>query len=103
MPRALLVLLILTPGLFAQTPKLATIRGTLVRWGTEEPVGQATIELRPSNGDASSAIAASGDNGAFVFPDMPAGSYRIVAFADGFAPAEYGQLRPNGMGSLLTV
>jgi hypothetical protein len=101
--RALLLLLILVPSLLAQAPVTSTIRGTLVRWGTEEPVSQATIELRSTTGAAPIAIGASGGNGEFVFPDIPAGTYRIVALADGYAPAEYGQARPNGNGHPITV
>jgi hypothetical protein len=102
--RNTLLLLMLAPVLLAQTPAPATLRGILVRWGTEEPVGQATVELRSATGSAKPvAISASQDNGQFAFPNIPAGTYRLIAFADGFAPAEYGQLRPNGSGGSITV
>jgi len=102
--RNALLLLMLAPVLLSQTPAPATVRGVLVRWGTEEPVGQATLELRSATGSgAPAAISASQDNGQFVFPNTPAGTYRLIAFADGFAPAEYGQLRPNGSGGSITV
>jgi hypothetical protein len=89
--------------LLAQAPAPATVRGVLVRWGTEEPVGQATLELRSAGSAMPAAISVSQDNGEFVFTNIPAGTYRLVAFAEGFAPAEYGQLRPNGNGSPVTV
>jgi hypothetical protein len=102
--RIALLLTILAPALLAQAPAPATVRGVLVRWGTEEPVGQATLELRSATGSAAPvAISASQDNGRFVFPNIPAGTYRLIAFADGFASAEYGQLRPNGSGGSITV
>lgn len=101
--RTLLLKLILVPSLLAQAPATSTIRGTLVRWGTEKPVSQATIELRSTSGAAPIAIGASGGNGEFVFPNILAGTYRIVAFAEGFATTEYGQLRPNGSGKPVTV
>jgi hypothetical protein len=93
----------LVPVLRAQTPAPATVRGILVRWGTEEPVGQATVELLATGSGTPVAISASRDNGEFVFPDIPTGTYRLLAFADGFAPAEYGQLRQNGSGNPVTV
>jgi len=96
--RALLLLLILGPTILAQAPSPATIRGVLVRWGTDEPVGQATVELRAAGATMPVAISASRENGAFMFSNIPTGTYRLIAFADGFAPAEYGQLRPNGSG-----
>lgn len=99
----MLLLLILAPRLLAQAPLAATIRGNIVRWGTDEPVSQATIELRSTTGASPIAIGASGGNGDFVLPNVPAGTYRIVAFADGFAPAEYGQTRQNGSGRPITV
>ena len=58
----------LAPVLLAQTPAPATVRGVLVRWGTDEPVGQATLELRSATGSAMPvAISVSQDNGEFVF------------------------------------
>jgi Carboxypeptidase regulatory-like domain len=99
-----LLLLILAPVLLSQTPAPATVRGVLVRWGTEEPVGQATLELRSATGSAMPvAISVSQDNGEFVFTNIPAGTYRLIAFAEGYAPAEYGQLRQNGNGRPVTV
>jgi hypothetical protein len=85
-----------------QTPTTSAISGKLVQWGTTEPVVGATIELRSAAGTAV-AITASQGTGDFVFARLPAGSYRIVAMANGFATAEYGQLRPSGDGRTLTV
>jgi protocatechuate 3,4-dioxygenase beta subunit len=101
--RALLLILIVLPNLLAQAPAPATVSGILLRWGTEEPVGQATVELRSTSGNFSNAIVATRDNGEFLFPNIVAGSYRVIAFADGYAPAEYGQLRQNGSGHSFTI
>jgi len=101
--RYALFVLMLVPVLVAQAPAPATVRGVLVRWGTEEPVGQATMELRSAGSSTPIAISASQDNGEFVFANIPTGTYRLIAFADGFAPAEYGQLRQNGNGRPVTV
>jgi Carboxypeptidase regulatory-like domain len=89
----------------AQAPAPASIRGILVRWGTAEPVEQATVELRSaSNPNAAPvAITATQGTGEFVFPNVAPGVYRIVAMADGFAASEYGQLRPSGPGKNLIV
>jgi len=94
----------LTTSAAVQNPVVGSIHGVLVRWGTSEPVGQATIELRDVAGrPAPVAITASRDNGEFEFSNIPAGTYRIVALADGFAAAEYGRLRANGNGRPLTL
>jgi len=100
---ALLLLLILVPTMLSQAPTPATIRGVLVRWGSDEPVGQATIELRATNSATPVAITASQDSGAFMFSNIPTGSYRLLVLADGFAPSEYGQLRQNGIGTPVNV
>jgi hypothetical protein len=100
-----LLFFMLVRSLPAQTPALSSIRGTLVRWGTADPVASATIELRgASNTDgAPVAITATRANGEFVFSGIPVGTYRIGAMRAGFAAAEYGQLRPNGDGRPLTT
>jgi protocatechuate 3,4-dioxygenase beta subunit len=102
--RNAIIFLTFVPVLLAQKPETATVRGILVRWGTEEPVGQATLELRSLAGAATSvAITSSQNNGQFEFPNIPLGNYRLIAFADGFAPTEFGQQRQNGSGRSLTV
>jgi hypothetical protein len=100
-----LFLLVLIRSLPAQAPATGSIRGTVVRWGTTEPVGQATLELRGvSTGGASPlAITATEDTGEFVFSNVAPGTYRIFAMASGFASAEFGQLRPNGAGRPITI
>jgi hypothetical protein len=99
-----LLFFLLIPGMRAQAPSPASIRGPLVRWGTAEPVASATIELRGADrGTSPLAITASHGNGDFVFSNVPPGTYRVTAFANGYAATEYGQLRPSGGGTPLTL
>jgi hypothetical protein len=103
MPRAVLLLALIAATSLAQTPASSSIQGVLVRWGTTEPVEQATVELRNSAGTASLAVTATRTDGRFEFLNLRAGSYRIAAMAPGFATAEYGQLRQNGAGRTIQV
>ena len=103
MPRVALLVALIGSASLAQVPASSSIQGVLVRWGTTEPVEQATIELRNSAGTGSIAVTATRSDGRFEFPNLRAGSYRIVAIAPGFATAEYGQLRQNGAGRTIQV
>src|SRR6185295_5197320 len=99
-----LVLCMIAAAGTAQTPPTATIRGVVLRWGNSDPVAQATIELRNTSGaPAPASITASRQDGNFVFSNIPAGTYRILAMADGFAISEYGQLRQSGSGRPIVV
>jgi hypothetical protein len=89
-------------GIMAQAPEPSSIRGILTRWGSDAPIGQATVELRDLSGKAV-AITATKETGDFAFSNVPRGTYGIVALAAGYAPAEYGQLRPGGSGRPVIV
>jgi hypothetical protein len=100
---ALILCMIATAGV-AQTPTTGNIRGVVLRWGTNDPIPQATIELRSTTGAAAPvSITASRQDGGFMFSGIPSGTYRILAMADGFAMSEYGQLRQGGRGRPITV
>jgi protocatechuate 3,4-dioxygenase beta subunit len=103
MPRVALLLAFIGSTSLAQLPASSSIQGVLVRWGTTEPVEQATVELRNSAGTASVAVTATRVDGRFEFSNLRPGNYRIVAMAPGFATAEYGQLRQNGAGRTIQV
>jgi hypothetical protein len=87
-----------------QQPAPASLRGTVVKWGTTDPLAQAIVELRAeSGGNRPIASTVSSEKGEFVFPNVPAARYRVVATRQGYASAEYGQRRPNGSGQMITL
>jgi hypothetical protein len=66
------------------------ISGHVYRSDTEEPISKVQVSLNPQDektrqvaGD--SRIVRTGPDGAFVFPDLPPGSYAISAWRNGFA------------------
>ena len=84
----------------AQTPAPGSIRGVVVKWGTNEPLMEATVKLlNPTDATAAAVlITPVRQNGEYVFPRVPPGRYRIVATSAGYAPGEYGRLRISGTG-----
>ena len=89
----------------AQVPMPASIAGTVVRLGTTDPVAQAIVELRnPADTSGVPLLStATRQNGEYVFTQVPPGRYRIIVTRKGFAPGEYGQRRPSGIGTPVTL
>lgn len=87
----------------AQT-QVSSVQGRVVRWGTSDPVAKASVELRPAGaGNPAPYLATTTADGAFVFANVPAGQYRIVASRPGYVSAEYGQRWPNGAGTPIVL
>jgi hypothetical protein len=81
----------------AQAP-LASLSGIVV---TEDGtgLGDARIELLGDN----RFTVASDSNGLFTLSGIPAGSYRLAAWKNGYLRTEYGQRGPNGKGLEIVV
>jgi len=77
----------------AQTPGKITFDGQVVNSVTGEPVRKASLTLEPTaKGEPVSAAA--GLDGKFLFPEVPAGVYRLIVRKEGFAEVTIG--RRNG-------
>ena len=71
----------------AGTPAPGLLNGTITRFGTNEPLAKAAVELRgPQNADTTTEI-----DGKFLFPELKPGNYRLRIRRDGYWPAEFGQ------------
>ena len=98
-----------TPGQ-PQVPA-ASIEGSLIKMGSGEPVAGAKVTLKVEKvsvlGDPlplDTRTATTDQDGKFVLPDVPPGSYRLIATrAGGYIPAEYGQRSATGQGIPLEV
>ena len=97
------IVLAITAHAEAQTP-VSSMQGRVVRWGTSEPVAKVSVELRRvSAGTPAPYVATTTADGAFVFANVPAGQYRIVASRPGYVTAEYGQRWPSGAGTPIVL
>jgi hypothetical protein len=69
---------------------LGQISGHVYRSDTGEPVPKAQVDLSPADPDTAKAagperIVRTGTDGAFVFPDLPAGTYGASVWRNGFS------------------
>jgi beta-lactamase regulating signal transducer with metallopeptidase domain len=79
-----------------------SIEGTVVKFGTSEPIAGADVSLQMLPGPPT--LIQTGADGKFIFRNLPAGNYRLVALrAEGFVVAEHGQQSPNGRGRPVPV
>ena len=80
------------------SPAIASIEGSVVRFGSTDGIARAKVTLTPSQSTvAGQAVIVDGD-GKFAFRNLPAGQYRLTASRDAYVSAEYGQRGPNGSG-----
>jgi len=69
---------------------LGQISGHVCRSDTGEPVPKAQVELYPSDSDTAKVagperIVRTGQDGTFTFPDLPAGTYGVSVWRNGFS------------------
>jgi hypothetical protein len=81
---------------------VASMEGTVVRFGTGEHLSKANVELVPLTGGGNASTTTEAD-GRFYFSNIPAGTYRLYARRDGYWPAEFGQRWVDGPGQVLTI
>jgi outer membrane receptor protein involved in Fe transport len=79
---AVLSVMVLVPGLWAQST--ATIQGT-VTGPTGEPLAGVAVRVV---GDRGAEATVTDDKGFYLIPNLPAGSYRLTASLNAFAPGE---------------
>ena len=85
-------------------PAVSSLQGRVVRWGSNDPIAKASVELRRiDSGNPAPYVTRTTGDGLFVFSGVVPGQYRIVATRPGFVSAEYGQRWPNGAGTPLTI
>jgi hypothetical protein len=94
------LLLLLTQRAASQQTPDTRIEGTIVRFATNEPLANAKLELR---GGTQTLTTTTENDGKFYFPNLQPGTYRILAWRDGFWPAEYGQRWVDGPGQSIPL
>src|SRR5580700_6499239 len=70
----------------------ATVEGTVVRSGTDEPLRKARVTLsNKDDKDRNSRVAVTGTDGKFIFKGVAPGSYDLNVYHDGYIPKSYGE------------
>jgi hypothetical protein len=69
---------------------LGQISGLVSRSDTGEPIPKAQVQLSPADTETAQAagperIVRTGPDGTFVFPDLPAGTFRVTVWRNGFS------------------
>jgi hypothetical protein len=102
---ALAIVCVLAAALPAPAqPAVSSLQGRVVRWGSNDPIAKANVELRRADsGDPAPYVATTTGDGLFVFSTVTPGQYRIVVTRPGYVSAEYGQRWPNGAGTPLAI
>ena len=84
-----IALLLLSAQLLAQDRAPASVEGTAIVAGTDEPVAGAVVELKWNGAGAVEPLfAATQTDGRFLFRAVLPGEYFVVATRNGYLPAE---------------
>jgi hypothetical protein len=85
--------------------QLGSASGIVTRPGGSEPLGGALVMLNPVVSSQPSRIrtAISEDDGRFTIRDIEPGEYRLQIQSPRFGSAAYGQRKPDGPGTILSI
>jgi Carboxypeptidase regulatory-like domain len=82
----------------------ASVEGTVVRAGTDEPLRKAQVMLsRRDDKDRKSRVAVTGKDGKFMFKGVAPGSYDIYVDHDGYVARSYGEDSEGKGAAILTL
>jgi len=111
---AALLLFVASSLVFAQTPTMpdarseareatCTVSGTVVRKLDGAPLKGATVWLGSDESHERTIATTTAADGHFELRNVPAGHYTLSVHRNGYVDAQYGQKKPNGPGSTLTL
>jgi sarcosine oxidase gamma subunit len=82
----------------------ASVEGTVVCAGTDEPLGKARVTLsNKDDKDRNSRVAVTGTDGKFMFKGVAPGSYDLNVYHDGYIPRSYGEDSEGKGAAILTL
>ncbi len=70
-------------------PQAGSIAGTITDAATSQPIAGAMVKAEMYRDHHFHRVVYSGPDGIYVFNDLPAGTYRVAAMKEGYAPADY--------------
>ncbi len=103
-----LLLLVAGPGQKAQNPvanaaEQCTVQGVVIKAGTGEPLRKADVEMWREGEPTQPRDAVTDSMGRFELKNLDPGQYRLSAQRNGYVRQEYGQTKPDGPSSFLTL
>src|ERR1700733_14563616 len=84
-------------------PPKASIEGTVVRAGANDPIARVEIIARPADGSRELPAVTTDAQGHFLIQDLKPGLYTLEADRSGFPPQRYGQRKPRGPATELSL
>jgi hypothetical protein len=103
------VIRILTVVLLAQMvasaqSSTASVQGSVVKAGTNDPLPNATVELRSIDaGPARIYTSTTASDGGFAFRNVPPGRYQLTPIRAGYVRGDYGVRGPGASGVAMTL
>jgi hypothetical protein len=92
------------PGAGPETKEeTCTVSGMVARRMDGAPLKGATVWLESDENREHTIAATTAADGRFELRNVPAGHYRLVVQRNGYVDAQYGQKKPNDLGSALTL
>ena len=89
--------------IFLQSSEVS-LTGVVLRAESDEPVARATVELRGVDGaDSRLRTVTTTNDGRFAFRGVPPGQYQLVVTRLGYVRATYGERRPGGPGTPISI
>jgi protocatechuate 3,4-dioxygenase beta subunit len=93
-----------TPSSSDDDKQTASVEGTVVRAGTDEPLRKAQVILsRRDNKDGNSRVTVTGTDGKFMFKGVAPGSYDLYVDHDGYVARSYGEDSEGKGAAILTL
>jgi hypothetical protein len=110
MAAILIPLLFLVAGLAQKTPnpvanpaEQCTVQGVVLKAGTGEPLRKAAVQMWQEGEPGQPRDAVTDRMGHFELKNLDPGQYRLSVQRNGYVRQEYGQTKPGGESSLLTL
>ena len=102
--RLLVSLVLLYGALWAESPRLCSVRGRVVNAAGDQPLRNARVQLKSTEDTLRSYDVTSDPGGRFAFTQVVPDTYRLVVRHNRFVPGAYGQKGAVfSSGSLLTL
>jgi hypothetical protein len=89
---------VVTPPRQEPVSEAASVAGTVMRSGSNEPLPRARVILNSVSGEGSPLTTLSDDFGRFVIPNVSPGRYQLMSMREGYVRAAFGQRTLGGAG-----